>query len=134
VRAGSELPLAARPGDVLFSGDALRSEAAPVSFLYCPDKSSASLAPKAEVVIEAKQLRVRSGKMAGKTPAGSCFLPPVTRVSVASQQHYGVTMVRALRGSAGSASTRESRIQALPESERQALQQELQPLASATGG
>src|SRR5581483_11945602 len=132
VRAGSELPLAARPGDVLFSGDALRSEAAPVSFLYCPDKASESLAPKAEVVLEPKQLRVKAGRMAAKTPAGSCFLPMVARVSVASQQHYGVTMVRALRGAAGPAGTLESRIQALPEAERQGVRQELQALGAAT--
>jgi tetratricopeptide (TPR) repeat protein len=132
VRAGSELPLAARAGDVLFSGDALRSDTAPVSFLFCPDKSSESLAPKAEVILEPKQLRVRAGRMAAKTPAASCFLPPLARVSVASQQHYGVTMVRALRGPGGPAGTLESRIQALPEAERQAVRQELQAAGSGT--
>src|SRR6185436_10301091 len=44
IRAGVETPLAAKPGDILFSGDAMKTEAAPASFLYCPTKSSQALA------------------------------------------------------------------------------------------
>src|SRR5260370_17043648 len=47
MRAGVETPLAAKPGDILFSGDAMKTEAAPASFLYCPSKSPQSLAPPA---------------------------------------------------------------------------------------
>jgi tetratricopeptide (TPR) repeat protein len=132
VRAGSELPLAARSGDVLFAGDALRSESAPVSFLYCPEKSSDSLAPKAEVLLEPKQLKLKSGRLAARNPVGSCFLPQVVRVAVASQQHYGVTMVRALRGAAAKPETLAARLQALPEPRRQAVLAELKPLEGAT--
>jgi len=40
IRAGVETPLAAKSGDILFAGDAMKTEAAPASFLYCPAKQS----------------------------------------------------------------------------------------------
>ncbi len=36
LRADTETPLAARPGDLLFAGDGLRTETGPASFLFCP--------------------------------------------------------------------------------------------------
>ena len=45
LRAGVETPLAAKAGDILFSGDAMKTESAQASFLYCPSKSSQSLMP-----------------------------------------------------------------------------------------
>ena len=36
LRAGTETPLAARSGDLLFSGDGLRTSANAASFLFCP--------------------------------------------------------------------------------------------------
>src|SRR5439155_15030073 len=60
VRSGVETPLAAKPGDILFSGDAMKTEAAPASFLYCPTKSSQSLAPAGDVLFGPAQLKVRS--------------------------------------------------------------------------
>jgi tetratricopeptide (TPR) repeat protein len=95
-RAGSETPLAARAGDILFAGDDLRSDAAPASFLYCPQKTSQTLDTGAEVVLESKQLKIKSGKLSGAKPVNACFLPTMVRVAVASQQHYGVSMTRGL--------------------------------------
>jgi tetratricopeptide (TPR) repeat protein len=129
VRAGSELPLSARTGDILFAGDALRSASEPVTFLYCPEQATENLSPKADVLIEPKQLRVRAGKITGKNPTGSCFLPQTVRLSVASQQHYGVSMVRALNPAGGKPGTLESRLKALPEGDRARIQAELQALA-----
>ena len=97
VRAGVETPLAAKPGDILFSGDAMKTEAAPASFLYCPTKSSQALAPGGDVLFGPTQLKVRSGKVVDPKPLASCFLPQVVRVAVASQQHYGVSMTRGLK-------------------------------------
>src|SRR5438093_958670 len=97
VRAGVETPLAAKPGDILFSGDAMKTEAAAASFLYCPSKSSQSLAPGGDVLFGPTQLKVRSGKVIDPKSLASCFLPPVVRVAVASQQHYGVSMTRGLK-------------------------------------
>src|SRR5258708_38272685 len=96
-RAGVEPPLAAKPGDILFSGDAMKTEAAPASFLYCPSKSSQSLGAAGDVLFGPTALKVRAGKIMDPKPMGSCFMPHVVRVAVASQQHYGVSMTRGLR-------------------------------------
>jgi tetratricopeptide (TPR) repeat protein len=95
-RAGTETPLAARAGDILFAGDDLRSEGTGASFLYCPQKSSQTLDAGGEVLLDAKQLKVKSGKLSNARPVNACFLPTVVRVAVASQQHYGVSMTRGL--------------------------------------
>jgi len=96
VRANTETPLAARSGDILFSGDSLQAIASPASFLYCPAKSSQTLDPGGEVLLDAKQLKVRSGKLDPPKSVNACFLPQMVRVAVASQQHYGVSMTRGL--------------------------------------
>ena len=95
LRADTETPLAARPGDLLFSGDGLRTETGPASFLFCPAKSLDTLEPSGEVRLDAKSPKVKSGKIS-ETPARACTLPQTLRVATASQQHYGVSMTRGL--------------------------------------
>jgi len=95
-RASTETPLAARSGDILFSGDALKAIGSPASFLYCPGKSSQTLDDGGEVLLDAKQLKVKTGKLDPPKPVNACFLPQLVRVAVASQQHYGVSMTRGL--------------------------------------
>jgi tetratricopeptide (TPR) repeat protein len=97
LRANTETPLAARAGDILFAGDAVRTEAAPATFLFCPAKVAQTLAPSSEVVLSTGQLKARSGKLDAARPVSSCFLPQVVRVASASQQHYGVSMTRGLQ-------------------------------------
>ena len=96
LRAGSETPLAARAGDILFAGDSLRSGGGASGFLYCPTKISQTLDQGGEVLLDSKQLKVKSGKLSGAKPVNACFLPTMVRVAVASQQHYGVSMTRGL--------------------------------------
>ena len=60
LRADTETPLAARPGDLLFSGDGLRTETGPASFLFCPAKSLDTLEPSGEVRLDAKSPRNKS--------------------------------------------------------------------------
>ncbi len=96
LRSSSETPLAARAGDVIFSGDELKAETGAASFLYCPGKTSESIDQGSDVVFDAKQIKVKTGKLALPKPVNSCFLPQVVRVNVASQQHYGVSMTRGL--------------------------------------
>lgn len=96
VRAGTETALAARPGDILFSGDAVRTSDSAATFLYCPAKASQTLNAASEVLLDAKQLKIKTGKLSPATPVNTCFLPQVVRVAVASQQHYGVSMTRGL--------------------------------------
>ncbi len=93
VRLNTETPLDARAGDLLFTGDSLRTSSTPASFLFCPASSLETLGPSGEVRFEAKAPKVKAGKLS-PAPAKSCVLPTVLRVAVASQQHYGVTMTR----------------------------------------
>ena len=96
VRANSTSPVDAKPSDLLFSGDSIRTGSAPVSYLFCAGKSRQTLAPKGEALFEADRVRVRKGKLSAQQPAGSCMLPAVLRVSVASQQSYGAMRTRDL--------------------------------------
>src|SRR6202521_4645558 len=93
LRADTETPLAARPGDLLFSGDGLKTETGSTSFLFCPSKAIITLGPSGEVRLDAKATKVKTGKIS-EQPARSCTLPQTLRVAVASQQHYGVSMTR----------------------------------------
>jgi tetratricopeptide (TPR) repeat protein len=93
LRADTETPLAARPGDLLFAGDGLRTETSPASFLFCPAKAIDTLGPSGEVRLDTKQPKVKTGKIS-EQPARACTLPQTLRVAAASQQHYGVTMTR----------------------------------------
>ncbi len=93
LRADTETPLAARPGDLLFSGDGIRTATDPASFLFCPAKTIATLGPSGEVRFDVKATKVKSGKIS-EQPARACMLPQTLRVAVASQQHYGVSMSR----------------------------------------
>jgi tetratricopeptide (TPR) repeat protein len=92
-RADTETPLAARSGDLLFSGDILNTETGSASFLFCPEKAIETMAPSSEVRMEAAKPKVKVGKLSPQ-PAHTCSLPQTLRVAVASQQHYGVTMTR----------------------------------------
>ena len=96
IPAGSETALAAKAAEILFAGDVLRSGASAVTFLFCPGKTIQTLAPSGEIQLQANAIKVRSGKAAEVRKSESCFLPSVLHVATASQQHYGVSMVRAL--------------------------------------
>jgi len=95
LRADTETPLTARPGDLLFTGDGLRTETGPASFLFCPAKALDTLLPSGEVRLDAKSPKVKTGKIS-EQPARACTLPQTLRVAAASQQHYGVSMTRGL--------------------------------------
>jgi hypothetical protein len=96
LRGGTETPLAAKTGDIMFAGDALLAGANSANFLSCPDKSSFLLAAGARA--EFTETGVKAGNMAlsGQKPVASCFLPQIVRVTTSSQQHYGVSMTRGL--------------------------------------
>ena len=96
LRANTETPLDARPGDLLFTGDGIRTAGGSASFLFCPSKTTQTLGASGEVRFDAKQVKLKAGQITGEKPAQSCLLPPMVRVAVASQQHYGVSMTRGL--------------------------------------
>lgn len=94
LRAGTESALTAKSGDILFSGDVVKTEAGPATMLFCPAKASLNLGPSSDMLLSSSAFKVRSGKLAGQTTIASCFLPQVVRVATASQQHYGISMTR----------------------------------------
>jgi hypothetical protein len=96
VRANSTTPVDAKSSDLLFSGDSIRTGSSAASYLFCAGKSRQTLAPKGEALFEATQVRIRKGKLAAQQAAGSCMLPAMLRVSVASQQSYGAMRTRDL--------------------------------------
>src|SRR5580692_2969619 len=53
LRADTETPLEARSGDLLFTGDGLRTDAGSASFLFCPAKAIETLGPSGEVRFDA---------------------------------------------------------------------------------
>src|SRR5262245_26066707 len=87
LRADAETPLSARPGDLLFSGDGLRTSSSAASFLFCPGKSLQTLSSSGEVRLDEKKPKVRTGSIS-EQPARACALPKTLRVAAASQQHY----------------------------------------------
>src|SRR6266478_1022319 len=95
LRADTLTPLAALPGDLLFTGDGLKTEADSASFLFCPSKAIQTLSPSGEVRLDSKQPKVKAGKIS-EQPARACTLPQTLRVAIASQQHYGVSMTRGI--------------------------------------
>jgi len=93
LKADTETPLDARPGDLLFARDGLRTTSSTASFLFCPAKTIETLTASGEVRLDDKSPKVKTGKIS-ETPARACTLPQSLRVAAASQQHYGTTMSR----------------------------------------
>src|SRR4051812_31377845 len=127
-RGDNLVPFAAKTGDILFQGDSLIAGGGAVSFLYCPEKSSQTLSPDAAVILGPKTLKVKSGKVTGRTTVSSCWLPKMVRVQAASQQQYGVSLTRPLDVPPAGAATFEQRLQALAEAQRTALLADLAPV------
>ena len=122
VRGGQST--AAKPGEVLFTGDSLRAGTTAATFLFCPQKLSTTIAPGSEALLAADNFHVRTGSVQDRKPVSACFLPSVQKLSVASMQHYGVMIARS--GSVPPPKTTlEQRIAALPESVRDELKSQL---------
>jgi tetratricopeptide (TPR) repeat protein len=129
VRAGNELALAIRSGDLVYSGDTLRASGDSITFLYCPERSLYTLDKGTEAIAGPAQIQVKTGKLSGKAPAPHCYLPSLSRNTPASQQHNGASLKRALNPSndAGFA----ARLAALAADRRAALEKEIAPLDQA---
>jgi hypothetical protein len=118
VRGGQSV--AAKPGEVLFTGDSLRAGTLAATFLFCPQKLSTTIAPGSEALLAADSFHVRTGAVQDSKPAYACFLPAVQKLSVASMQHYGVMVARS-GSTPPPQTTLDQRIAALPESTRVVL-------------
>ena len=113
-----------KPGEVLFAGDKLIAGASPVSFLFCPEKYTAAASAGAELAFQESTAQVKSGALANRKSVAACFLPEVQKLSVSSQQHYGVMITRA--GSQPPPKTTfDQRVAALNADKRNQMQAEL---------
>jgi Caspase domain len=115
VRARSELPLSAKPGEILFSGDTLLADGGPATFLSCTAKSQQTISTGADILFEAHGPKVRAGKITGQQPAAGCFLPAMAMA--ASREMVSQTF--------------QQRFQQLPGAQRSQLTTELAPIDSA---
>jgi Tfp pilus assembly protein PilF len=131
VRLGNETPMAAKVGEILFAGDRLKSAAGAASFLFCPEKSSVSLDPNSDATLDAATIKVKAGKVGDRKPIPTCVLPQAVRLSVASQQHFGVTMVRGDRGEDKAQGSYAERLQKLAPAVRAELEKEIEPIDKA---
>jgi tetratricopeptide (TPR) repeat protein len=122
LRAGTELPLSAKDGDVLYAGDGLASGASPATLLFCPERTSFKLEPDTQVVVGVSQIKVVRGGVAERSPVGLCTLPELEREPASSQQHYGGSFTRALKPAEAPATPRLERI---PQEHRMAFEAEL---------
>src|SRR5579872_6342692 len=75
IRAAASLPLSAKPGEILFSGDALRGDGAAVTFISCTANMQQTLSPDGEVLFEARAPKLRAGKFTDSKTVPGCFLP-----------------------------------------------------------
>lgn len=130
LRAGSELPLSAKPGDILFAGDALRADGGTAVFISCTAKSQQTVSLDAEVLFDTRQMKLRAGKFADQKAASGCFLPLLPRSIVASQQNAGTAIAQDLAGAA-QPRTLEQSLQALPADQRAQLTATLAPIDQA---
>ncbi|MGJ5814574.1 hypothetical protein [Paludibaculum fermentans] len=129
VARGKTAAAAVKPGEILFAGDVLKAGSASAAFLFCPEKYSAALSANGEAALTESQVQVKSGELVGRKSVAACYLPEVQKLSLASQQHYGVMMTR---GSSAAApkGTMADRVKALPDDKRK----ELEPVLTAAAG
>src|SRR3954453_16785920 len=86
-RLNTELPLTAKAGDIMFPGDAVIADGGTATFLFCPEKTSQTLSGPGDVVLERKQLKVKSGQLTDRKQQNICMLPSLERDSSAGQKH-----------------------------------------------
>ncbi|HBY58967.1 MAG TPA: hypothetical protein DEH78_04050 [Solibacterales bacterium] len=94
LRWNTKAPLPARPGDLLFTGDRLKTGDKAAAFLYCPGPNSQQLEPLGEVLFDAKRVVVERGNLTNNQPRRACMLPKVLRMDFASLQRFGGMTVR----------------------------------------
>jgi hypothetical protein len=84
----------AKAGELLFAGDRLRTRDTAAAFIFCPHKQSETLAPASDALLTASDIQVSAGRILSRAPLASCLVPQMVRVTAASLQHFGATIVR----------------------------------------
>lgn len=91
-RAGSELPLAARPGDLLFPGDGLATGAGRVRLWFCPGREEYSAGPGSALEVGPAQIVWRAGRAAASKSLPVCALPAVDARRLEDVRFYGARL------------------------------------------
>jgi tetratricopeptide (TPR) repeat protein len=117
-RAGSSLPLATLPGEILFPGDVITTGSKSLTVEFCPARALFTLPVQGEFTILAASIRASKGTLASGEPLLSCELPPVVRNGSANLHSYGSTMTRNGAPTPVPAGSIDARIAALPEPKR----------------
>ncbi|HYM09330.1 MAG TPA: hypothetical protein VEU62_01285, partial [Bryobacterales bacterium] len=94
VRQEASAPAPAAVGEMLFAGDRLLAGDGSMSYLYCPGRSSQTLAPHSEALFASGQVQVEKGKIASQKAVAVCFLPRNVALSTASRQKVGALVMR----------------------------------------
>jgi hypothetical protein len=117
-------------GELIFAGDTLRSGSTELSVLSCSETARLKIAPGTELQVADGEWELRSGRVIHREPVASCYLPSSPKLSLASQQHYGVLAARS--GSIPPPEgTFEQRVGAVAEPKRSELKNALQRLDSS---
>ncbi len=132
VERGRQSAAPARAGELLFAGDRVRAGANTPAILVCPARAKLTLEPGSDVLLTPEGWERKSGPEPNGQPVASCYLPVSPRLSIASQQQYGVLVARTgtILSPQG---TLQDRIMALPEPRRKQLRTDLdalEPLAA----
>ena len=69
----------AQAGDILFTGDSLKTGEGSVEFVYCPKSTTQILGRTGEVTLGADAMVLRSGSFTGQKTADVCLLPKLER-------------------------------------------------------
>jgi len=117
VHAGSALPLSVQPGELLFAQDSVRVGSSALTLIACGEKLQRTYASESRLTFESGRVRLSSGQASGEKAAG-CFLPPLPRSLVASQQNGGAAVAQ---GRTRDAQSLEQRLQALSSTKQQEL-------------
>lgn len=127
VKAERELPISAKPGDVLFSGDLLRAAGGFARVLHCPSRVASELDPDAVLVAEPRQWNLRAGRLLNAVTVPACLLPDLDPVPSPSLLDAATDVIR----SAGPGQLLAASLSALPAERRIALEADLRLLDAA---
>jgi tetratricopeptide (TPR) repeat protein len=130
LRARAELTISVKPGEVLFEGDSVTTGEHALILVSCAELKQKTFGPNSEIIFEAKQVSLKSGKLLKESAAQGCFLPPLPRSFAASEQHTGAWAALDRGDNPG---TLGQHIAMMQESLRDAVSNELKPLGPEDG-
>jgi len=117
VRASSALPIRVQPGELLFARDSVSVGSSALTLIARGEKLQRTYEPRGPINLRLRPRASEFGPAVGEK-AAECFLPPLPRSIVASQQDGGAAVAQDRTRDAGSL---EQRLQAVSSAKRQEL-------------